>query len=355
VAANGEDHVSATTRKPVVRQVVAESFPDLIPSRPYCCNNPRDGLLIRSRRNALRYRHIQFNGPGSLASLVFDIDKNDAYLAPSDAMLPEPNIMSINPKNGHGHASYWLSAPVGSHDFARLAPLRLYQATERGFARRLGADRFYAGLIAKNPLHPNWRTQWLVAAPYKLTDLAGWLDQHDMRPDPPEVSQLGAGRNIILFDKLRQTAYREVLLFKRESCRQAYEIHLLHGAEQVNATFPSPLSPAEVRSIARSVAKWTWKRFNESGLSRIQSARRAAITSRNEKKLELELGNYAVATTDVIANVLDRSDRTARRYKEREKQRQGVTPVAKRKPWEAEGVSRATWYRKRSVRECKED
>lgn len=351
MAADGEDHTNGAGRDAVTRQVTAACFPDLIPSRPYCCDDPRDGIMIRSRRSALRYRHVQFNGPGALAWLLFDIDKRDAYLAPRDALLPEPNIMSINPDNGHGHASYYLSSPIGSHDVARTAPRRFCEAVERGLARRLGADRFYVGLVAKNPLHPTWRTEWRVAAPYALLDLASWLDQHDMRPYPPEARQVGAGRNVNLFDLLRQVAYGEVLTYKREASRQAYEMHLLRGAEQINATFAPPLPTAEIRSIARSVAKWTWKQFSESGLSGIQAARRMAITGRNEKKLKRELGNYAVAKTDDIANVLNRSARTARRYKARVKKQQGVTTLSKSKPWEVEGMSRATWYRGRKKTE----
>jgi hypothetical protein len=270
VAADGEDHANATARHAVVRQMTAASFPDLIPTRPYCCDDPRDGIMIRSRKSALRYQHVQFNGPGALAWLVFDIDKRDAYLAPRDAMLPEPNIMSVNPKNGHGHASYCLSVPVGTHDAARLAPLRLYEATERGLARRLGADRFYAGLVAKNPLHGRWRTEWLVAAPYTLADLASWLDQHDMRPDPPEVRQLGAGRNVTLFDTLRQQAYRDVLSFKRDSSFQAFETHLFHAAEQINGTFMPPLksgaSPGpSPNGPGRSSVKAVSRAFNQRG------------------------------------------------------------------------------------------
>jgi hypothetical protein len=350
VAADGEDHAYATSRAKVAFQVTAESFPDLIPRRPYCCDDPSDGLVIRSRKSALRYRHVQFNGPSARAWLVFDIDKRDAYLAPRDALLPEPNIMSINPKNGHGHASYYLSSPVGAHAAARSGPLRLYEAIDRGLARRLGADRRYVGLVAKNPLHPRWRTEWRVAQPYALPDLASWLDKNDMRPDLPQARPIGEGRNVTLFDMLRPQAYRGVLSFKRESSFPAFESHLLHAAEQINTTFVpplSPLSPAEVRSVVRSVAKWAWKKFSESGLSRIQSARRTAITTDNEKKLDMELGNYSVAGTEDVAKVLNRSDRTARRYKAREKKQQGLTALSRSKPWKSYGISRAKWYRDR--------
>ena len=83
-----------------------------------------------------------------------DIDRADAYFAHRDANLPEPNFIAINPENGHGIArSCWRCR---SHVIRRrgIEPLRFFGAVERGFARRLGADRHYVGLITKNPLHP---------------------------------------------------------------------------------------------------------------------------------------------------------------------------------------------------------
>jgi hypothetical protein len=41
----------------------------------------------------------------------------------------------------------------------------------------------------------------------------------------------------------------------------------------MNGQFANPLSDLEVRGIAKSVARWTWKHFTEDGLSDIQSAR----------------------------------------------------------------------------------
>ena len=149
-----------------------------------------------------------------------------------------------------------------------------------------------------------------------------------------------------MFDTLRHIGYRQVLSFKRDGSQEDFQNHLSRAAEQTNLTFGAPLSPAELRSIVRSVVKWVWRRFSEHELSRVQAARRRGITIRNAAKLDKEFGKVAEANTAHIANALDRSDRTARRYKAREKQRHGVTPLSKSKPWEAECMSRATWYRK---------
>ena len=41
----------------------------------------------------------------------------------------------------------------------------------------------------------------------------------------------------------------------------------------MNGQFATPLGDLEVRGIAKSVAKWTWKHFTEAGFSDVQSAR----------------------------------------------------------------------------------
>ena len=83
-------------------------------------------------------------------------------------------------------------------------------------------------------------------------------------------------------------------------------------ATGINTQFPNPLRPAEVRSIARSVARWTWRRFS------------------NEKFSELQRHRINIRWADHISAEMT-------------------------KPWAAEGVSRATWYRRREDARTKTD
>jgi hypothetical protein len=121
-------------------------FPDLIPAKPYCANDLQDGLRILPKSDALRRRHIQLNGPASYTWMTHDIDRPGAYFAHRDANVPEPNVIMVNPENGHAHAAYLMETPVVRHSMARSKPLRYFAAVERGIARRIGADRYYAGL-----------------------------------------------------------------------------------------------------------------------------------------------------------------------------------------------------------------
>jgi hypothetical protein len=192
-----------------------------------------------------------------------DIDHAGAYYAHRDANLPEPNVIAINPENGRGHSAILLATPVARHSAARVEPLRFYGAIERGIARRIGADRRYSGLIMKNPFHHHWRVEWRREQPYTLHELADWLFFEDMRPDPTVETTLGVGRNCTVFDELRAIAYREVREFKRSGSVEVFQARLEHVALGINLQFPQALKLADVRAIAKSVARWTWRHFDD--------------------------------------------------------------------------------------------
>src|SRR3974377_2145234 len=63
------------------RSLTPESFSSLLPRRPYCTNNPPDGIAVRKRELAIAFRHIQFNRPFSYDWLLFDVDRRGAALA----------------------------------------------------------------------------------------------------------------------------------------------------------------------------------------------------------------------------------------------------------------------------------
>jgi hypothetical protein len=342
------------------RASLRQAFPDLIPAKPYCADFLDDGLRIRSRRVALRRRHVQINGPSSFTWMPHDIDRAGAYYAHDDANVPQPNVIMINPENGHAHSAYLLAAPVARHSASRIGPLRFYGAVERGIARRLGADRHYSGLITKNPLHADWRVEWRRDQPYTLSELADWLFDGDMAPDPCVETTLGAGRNVTVFDELRAVAYREVLKFKRDDAGvtglEAFRARLEAVAFGINRQFPEALNLSEVRAIAKSVAKWTWSRFTSEKFSRLQSHRAKVRTGRNlaiaqEIKEGCAEPTRRTISAASLAACLNKSARTARRVWAEPRNLYEARSRTRQKPWEADGVSRATWYRRKSVAE----
>jgi hypothetical protein len=129
-----------------------------------------------------------------------------------------------------------------------------------------------------------------------------------MRPDSSVTTMHGFSRNCTCFDNVRETAYREVLDAKRAGKSLSdFQLRLEGVAPEINLHFPEALPLSEIRAIAMSVAKWTWRKFSAERLHARQSF----------------LGKIG-------------SKRWA-----------GHVSAKDTKPWEAQGVSRRTWYRRK--------
>jgi hypothetical protein len=266
------------------------SFVERLPRRPYCTDDPLQGLLIRPQATALAYRHVQYNPPPYVSCLVFDIDRPDGYAAWETAGLPAPHWIAVNLdegldengvcRRGRAHLGYILATPVARTSAAKAKPLRYLAAIEHVMAHRLRADMGYAGLITKNPIHSDWWTVWHNHKPYSLDYLAEFCPDADLaaysRRSRKEAS--GLGRNVTLFDNVREWAYCAVREYWRPN---GYDV----WAKAVHATCDSanafgleqggPLPPNEVKATAKSIARWVWRHFTPSGFSAIQAVRGA--------------------------------------------------------------------------------
>lgn len=298
--------------------ISAGTLPELLPPRPYCSDRLEEGLQIRPLLTALQRRYVQYNGPAAIGFMLHDIDRPDAYFAHRDAILPPPNAIALNPENGHALAVAVLEVPVARHSMSRIAPLKKYAAIERGFSRRLGADPAYSALIGKNLLHSDWRVEWRRDKPYSLDELEDWLFENDMRPETKVERTVGAGRNVTVFDDLREIAYREIRTYKRDGANfEAWHTRCLSVAQGSNMQFARALGASEVKAIAKSVAKWTWRNM---------SPEKYADFVENQRKRS-SLGNQI---------------RTAARWGRH-------VAESKTQPWKNIGISRATYYRRKKA------
>lgn len=246
---------------------------DRLPTKPYCSND-KTASRIRPVSQALTYQYIQPNPPGMLHWMVFDIDRADAMMFGDGydwCIKPPPNIIVGNPENGHAHYLYCLEAPVCLTDKGRDGPQRYARAVYDALAVLLGTDAGYTRLIAKNPLHPAHCTIWLRDTPYSLGELADYVDLESgkawrtarrlARGD--EANPLG--RNCTVFDDLRRWAYSWVDEYRQAGDEVAWRAACLRQAEALNS-FPGHrdgnLRLAEVKSLAQSVAKWTWRHYH---------------------------------------------------------------------------------------------
>lgn len=251
---------------------------DRWPRRPYCSEDPtRYGVRIRSLKQALTCPYIQANPPHLRVWAIFDCDYSGAILAWEDRNLPPPTWAAKNRENSHAHLVWGLSAPVLVSPEARDAPVRYLAAIEAAFAATLEADPGYSGLLTKNPAHPQWHVLRGPRLGYELSELADWVDWVDLERFKPKRGrniEVGVGRNVTLFDRLRHWAYRHVLEYKKGGLDgwNAWLSACNSRARELN-DFVAPLDGREVWWIAKSVAKWTWRRFSEEKRREIQAQR----------------------------------------------------------------------------------
>ena len=201
----------------------------------------------------------------------FDVDRDDAYRAAEDAKLPAPTVISINPANGHGLLSFLLKTPVVRYDSGNRKPAEYLADIQRGMTRRMGADPSFNGIVLKNPLHGDWRSQWMTSKPYTLEDLDAGLDREDKAPTKFVSEIFGEGRNCTIFNDLRNVGYSEILQFFGRSVE--FEARMRSVARGLNMQFTYPLSERELAGIVKSVTKWILRRFSSDKFSAMQSAR----------------------------------------------------------------------------------
>jgi len=233
-------------------------FTQELPQRPYCTDAFQDGLKIRDVQQAMTKRYIQHNPPAQVRWVVFDCDYSDSLGRVQDANLPLPNIAAINRANGHSHLFYGLDCAVTRTNAGRVKPLAYLASVEYALCEALKADHGYAGLIAKNPLNDFWLVSELRPALYDLGELADYLTLPPKLPKGGKVQ--GLGRNCTLFEQGRKWAYRAVLGYRLSGDQAGFKAGVLSALLSLNS-FPTPLPSREVESIAKSIAKWTWKHY----------------------------------------------------------------------------------------------
>lgn len=245
-------------------------FRDSLPKKPYCSDDLDAGLLIRNVDHAVTMRYIQPNHPNSKLWLLFDIDRATGPEEITDDLnLPAPTFFVQNPANQHAHALYALETPVHLNPESSIKAMRFAGAVDAAFSSALDADAAYTGLICKNPANEHWRT-YALGDRYDLSDLSEYVElgKQDRRKRLPEV---GLGRNVNAFDRLRIWAYRAI----RQgwpNLRQ-WQAACLDRCVAYNTQIDVPLDFKEVQGIAKSVSKWTYKHMSATGFSAVQSAR----------------------------------------------------------------------------------
>ena len=277
-----------------------------LPRRPLCTSDFKiHGCWRKNQTVALTEPYIQINPPGTNLWMIFDVDRPGGALEWESEGLPQPAWSCTTRSNGHGHLAYALEMPVRGKNLANKA-VRYFEAIKEGYRSRLRADAGYAGVLTKNPIHREWLVEPGHQKLWMLSDLADYVELPSTRTLILRDQELGGlGRNVDTFDRLRFWAYGAVGGYRKRdrgfsSWFEAVD-EKVYQFDQLNS--PS-LSCGELKHIVRSVANWVWFKYGGTG------------------------GAFNQLASDL--GKLGGRPRTTTLH--------GT-------PWDAENISRATWYR----------
>ena len=223
---------------------------DDLPDKPYC-SLAKGACFVEPKSHAITKNYIQPNHPAVTRWLWFDLDYANALTAYYDNNLPIPNVIIVNPDNGHAHVGYRIREGVGMTGQSRLAPINFLRAVYYSLRRALGADAGYVGNLIKNPFVGGmWHVYITSVTDYDLIDLADLYDL-DAIPKTSDNDDI-FGRNIALFDHTRHLAYP----IAHEHSYKTLLAELLPIATAYNATYPIPLFDNEVYATCKSIARY---------------------------------------------------------------------------------------------------
>lgn len=268
---------------------------------------------IRPYSHASRYPYIQAQSPTRAYRVVIDIDRDVRAIARANAWTsvlncPAPNYALLNPENGHCHLFFELSHGVALYDGARRKPIEYLAAVEKALTAVFDGDVGYAGYLCKNAQYKGWELVPGRLKPYTLGELYEYKPYEtkeqreaakkakkkstDSKGAQERIEEArGFGRNVLLFTQLRYWAYSEVHEYTQ---LDAWHEVTRKRAEELNV-FPVQLEQSEIRSIARSVAKWTWSKLGSDPQTRAAFIKRQQFKQR--KAAEKRRG---ATTTDVV-------------------------------------------------------
>ncbi|MCU4419582.1 replication initiation protein [Acinetobacter bereziniae] len=282
-----------------------DSFQETLPKKPYCTNDLSQGLLIRPKEMAIKFKYLQPDHPYYQNYLILDLDYESSLIEILYSMtgIPLPNLLVENKENGRSHIFFNLKTPVYKTNASKIKPIIYANAVLKRLQLLFNADVGYSGLIAKNPIHEQWRAYTLRDKPYSLNELASKLEIDWKEANKPikQDEAIGLGRNCYVFHTARFWAYTAVREFRGKTYNQWLQTVIDHCLK-LNEGITEPMQYGEIKGIAKSIARYCWKKdayhYQEfiqrqaykGTLGGIKSGEVRRKNSISEKKPWLELG-----------------------------------------------------------------
>lgn len=250
---------------------------------------------------ALTQRFIQANPTRRQNALVVDIDRASAVMDALEKPHDHPDPSWVVETNRGAHVGWWLVDPVCRSDYAHLRPIRYAARVQEGLVRTLDADPAYTGFITRNPVFPHLRPGeviWGRDVAYRLVDMTTPATPRQL-PRTTKNARCDLGRNCAVFEQGRHEVYRLNRHMGYPGSDGLYHAALSHLLD-LNGSIPpgtgGPLPVAEVRAIARSMAKWTATHHTKESFRSFQSQ---AGTKGNQKSVETRRAHRAALAQEV--------------------------------------------------------
>lgn len=277
------------------------------------------GRPFRSRRvpasEAWIWNEVEYGRtPTSYAAVLVDLDGHDSADRLDGAVLARavqpPSWTVRRPSSGGVHAAWTLTRPVHRYPGSRSRPLDLFARVSEFYTLELDGDPGYAGVLAQNPESGLFEVQYRHPGGWSLEELADPIPASWRRPARQKLVS-AAGRNVALFTMLCRFAGR--------LSRSLYEVE--READRINRSFLPPFDANEVRDVINHVHRYR-ARWQPHG-------HQPAFIERQRRRGRAGRGRIFLGVTRASAS--------------REANNEAL------RPWEAAGISRATWYRNRAT------
>lgn len=225
--------------------------------------------------DAVSKKYVRTNPARLTSMLVFDVDDPEAEStilskAWDTEEIPEPNWITINPLSKHAHVGYWLQDPVATSDVSSYAARKFLYDTQKRLTVALGGDKYYSHGVTRSPFTLTQSTRFMREDSYLLKDLAKTLKEIKLL-ETYEVDT-NQGRNVNLFESVRVRAYSARRSFTNYNDFHAYVLGVT-AETNLRMNFGDLLPTSEERSIAKSIANWTWNNLKPAKFSKDQAYR----------------------------------------------------------------------------------
>ena len=291
-----------------------DSFQETLPKKPYCTNDLSQGLLIRPKEMAIKFKYLQPDHPYYQNYLILDLDYESSLIEILYSMVgvPLPNLLVENKENGRSHIFFNLKTPIYKTNASKLKPIIYANAILKRLQALFNADVGYSGLIAKNPLNQHWIAHTLRSTPYSLNELADKLEIDWKEANKPvkQSDAIGLGRNCYIFHTARFWAYKAVREFRGKTYNQWLQTVIDHCLK-LNEGITEPMQYNEIKGIAKSISRYCWKK-----------------------------------DAYYYQEFIDRQSRKGKLGGVKSGEVRRKNSISENKPWLEMGVSRATYYRK---------